>query len=87
MLAEEGDHITKESCAKFALAEGQALEKAKAKGIKLIRFSPEDEKTMTSVFDTVSQDWASGLDSRGKPGSEALKVWKAALEAAPHDGH
>jgi TRAP-type C4-dicarboxylate transport system substrate-binding protein len=87
VLTEEGDRITKESCAKFALAEDQALEKAKAKGIKLIRFSPEDEKTMTSVFDTVSQDWAAGLDSRGKPGSEALKVWKAALEAAPHDGH
>lgn len=87
VLAEEGDRITKESCAKFARAEEQALEKAKAKGIKLIQFSPEDEKTMSSVFDTVSQDWASGLDSRGKPGSDALKVWKAALEAAAHDGH
>jgi TRAP-type C4-dicarboxylate transport system substrate-binding protein len=86
VLAEEGERITKESCAKFARAEDQALAKAKDKGIKLIHFSPEDEKTMESVFETVSQDWAAGLDSRGKPGSEALKVWKAALKAAS-DGH
>lgn len=74
VLAEEGERITKESCAKFAHAENAALSKAKDKGIKLIQFSPEDEKTMSSVFQSVSQDWSSGLDSRGKPGSEALKA-------------
>lgn len=82
VLAEEGERITKESCAKFALAEEQALAKAKEKGIKLIHFSPEDEKTMAAVFETVNQDWASGLDGRGKPGSEALKIWREALTAA-----
>jgi len=40
---------------------------------------------METVFETVSQDWAAGLDGRGKPGSEALKVWKAALKAVPED--
>lgn len=75
--------ITKESCARFAHAEEKALAKAKEKGIKLIHFSPEDEKTMATVLDRVSQEWASGLDSRGKPGTEALKVWRAALSAAP----
>jgi TRAP-type C4-dicarboxylate transport system substrate-binding protein len=82
ILAEEGERITKESCAKFAAAEDRALAKARDKGIKLIHFSPEDEKTMESVFEAVSQDWAAGLDSRGKPGSETLKVWRAALQAA-----
>jgi TRAP-type C4-dicarboxylate transport system substrate-binding protein len=86
ILDEEGERITNESCVKFAHAEEQALAKAKDKGIKLIHFSPDDEKTMASVFDSVSHDWASGLDSRGKPGSEALKVWRAALKAAP-EGH
>ena len=46
VLAEEGERITRESCAKFAQAEEQALAKARDKGIKLIHFSPEDEKTM-----------------------------------------
>ena len=85
-MAEEGERITRESCAKFAKAEELALAKAKAKGIKLIQFSPEDNKTMASVFDDVSKEWAAGLDSRGKPGSEALKVWKSALSAAS-DAH
>ena len=82
VLAEEGERITKESCAKFAHAEEQALAKAKEKGIKLIQFSSEDEKAMATVFDSVSQDWAAGLDGRGKPGTEALKVWHDALSAA-----
>ena len=86
VMAEEGERITRESCAKFAKAEELALAKAKAKGIKLIQFSPEDNKTMASVFDDVSKEWAAGLDSRGKPGSEALKVWKSALSAAS-DAH
>lgn len=82
VLAEEGERVTKESCTKFAKAEEQALAKAKDKGIKLIRFSPEDEKTMAEVFSTVSQNWASELDRRGKPGTEALKVWKQAISAS-----
>jgi TRAP-type C4-dicarboxylate transport system substrate-binding protein len=85
VLAEEGERITQESCAKFAHTEEQALAKARDKGIKLIHFSPEDEKSMETVFETVSQDWAAGLDGRGKPGGEALKVWKAALKAVPED--
>jgi TRAP-type C4-dicarboxylate transport system substrate-binding protein len=85
VLAEEGERITQESCAKFAHTEEQALAKARDKGIKLIHFSAEDEKSMETVFETVSQDWAAGLDGRGKPGSEALKIWKAALRAVPED--
>jgi TRAP-type C4-dicarboxylate transport system substrate-binding protein len=82
VLAEEGERITKESCAKFAQAEERALAKAKEKGIKLIQFSAEDGKTMSTVFEAVSQDWSSGLDGRGKPGSEALNAWRDALTAA-----
>jgi TRAP-type C4-dicarboxylate transport system substrate-binding protein len=85
VLAEEGERITQESCAKFAHTEEQALAKARDKGIKLIHFSAEDEKSMETMFEAVSQDWAAGLDGRGKPGSEALKVWKAALKAVPED--
>ncbi|MEW6641926.1 MAG: TRAP transporter substrate-binding protein DctP [Pseudomonadota bacterium] len=83
VLAEEGERITRDSCAKFAHAEDEALAKAKGKGIRLIHFSPEDEKAMTSVFDLVARDWASGLDGRGKPGSDALAVWATALKAVP----
>jgi TRAP-type C4-dicarboxylate transport system substrate-binding protein len=85
VLAEEGERITRESCAKFAAAEAGAVAAARDKGIKLIEFAPDDIKTMASVFEAVRQDWATGLDGRGKPGSEALKVWQAALLAAGHE--
>jgi TRAP-type C4-dicarboxylate transport system substrate-binding protein len=81
-LAEEGERVTLESCARFARAERLAMAKAWGKGVGMIRFSTEDEKTMLAVFEAVARDWASGLDGRGKPGSEALKVWKEALAAA-----
>ncbi len=37
---------------------------------------------MSAVFETVNQDWASGLDGRGKPGSDSLKAWREAVKAA-----
>ena len=82
VMAEEGERITRESCARFAQAEAKAIALAKDKGVKLIEFSPEDAKAMSAVFETVNRDWASGLDGRGKPGTEALKVWQDALKAA-----
>jgi TRAP-type C4-dicarboxylate transport system substrate-binding protein len=82
VLAEEGERITRESCAKFARAEEAALAKAKDRGINVIQFTSEDEKTLASVFEAVSKDWADGLDGRGKPGTETLKVWKDALQSA-----
>lgn len=82
VLAEEGERITRESCAKFARAEEKAVALAREKGVRLIEFSPDDAKAMASVFERVSREWASGLDGRGRPGSEALTVWREALKAA-----
>ncbi|MGO9357108.1 MAG: TRAP transporter substrate-binding protein DctP [Xanthobacteraceae bacterium] len=82
VLAQEGERITRESCAKFAAAEARAVASARAKGVRLIEFSADDARTMAAVFETVGQDWAAGLDGRGKPGTEALKVWRDALRAA-----
>lgn len=82
VMAEEGERITRDSCAKFAHAEEVAIARARDKGVKLIQFSADDEKTLAAVFDDVARDWASGLDGRGKPGTEALKLWKDAISAA-----
>ncbi len=38
---------------------------------------------LKDMLKTVGQSWASGLDGRGKPGSEVLKEFNALLEQAP----
>lgn len=82
-LAEEGERVTRESCAKFAKAEEDAIGKAKSRGMTLIQFSEEDGRALAAVFETVRQDWASGLDRRGKPGAEAIRQWEEAIKASP----
>jgi TRAP-type C4-dicarboxylate transport system substrate-binding protein len=83
ILAEEGERVTRESCAKFAKAEEDALAKARARGMTLIAFPAEDGKVLKEVFETVRQDWADGLQKRGKPGKQALEAWDAAIKALP----
>lgn len=82
-LTEEGERITKESCSKFAKVEKESIEKASAKGVRLVHFSDEDAKTLAATFDKVKQDWAAGLDRRNKPGTDVLHAWEAAVAASP----
>jgi TRAP-type C4-dicarboxylate transport system substrate-binding protein len=83
ILAEEGERITQESCEKFGNAEDAAIDKAKSNGMTFIQFSPQDDATLRTTFADVSHDWAAGLDGRGKPGSEVLKMWRDAVAAVP----
>ena len=82
ILAEEEDRTTRESCAKFGAAENDAIARAKGNGITFVHFSGEDDTVLASVFETVKQDWAAGLNRRGKPGTAALEAWGAALKKA-----
>jgi TRAP-type C4-dicarboxylate transport system substrate-binding protein len=82
-LAEEGERITKESCAKFARTEQDSIAKASAKGVHLVRFSGEDSQALAATFEKVKQDWAAGLDRRRKPGTEVLHAWEAAIRSGP----
>ena len=49
------------------------------RGVTLVKFSTADKKELESLLATVSTEWAEALDKRGKPGSEALKAFRAAL--------
>jgi len=81
VLSEEGERITRESCKKFEQTEAASIEKVKAAGMRLVTFSPQDNAELDRTFEKVRQDWAAGLDSRGKPGTEVLRVWSDAVKA------
>ncbi len=72
---------TVDSACKFLDKDAQdAYEKLKAAGVSMVKFSPADAKAVKDKLDGVPKIWASELDKRGKPGSEVLKAFQAAMK-------
>lgn len=76
-----GEAATKNGCEYADRAVGPSAEKLKAAGVKLTQLSPEDDKSLKAVLATVGDEWAADLDKRGKPGTEVLKAFRAAVQA------
>lgn len=51
-------------------------------GVSFVSLPQEDEERLMALMGEVSQEWAAELDSRGRPGTEILNAFRAALEAA-----
>lgn len=82
VLVEAGEQTTREGCKRFEDGEKAAAEKIKAQGMKVIEFGPEDRKVFDTAFKSVAEDWVKDLDKRGKPGTEVLQAFTAALAAS-----
>ena len=80
VLSRAGNEITGRACAIFDQREKLAQDKLRQAGVKLVEFRSEDQARMDSAYAKVAQQWAASLDKRGKPGSEALKAYRAALK-------
>jgi hypothetical protein len=50
--------------------------------MKVINFSDADNKEFAAAFASVADSWAKDTDKRGKPGTEVLKAFTAALAAS-----
>jgi TRAP-type C4-dicarboxylate transport system substrate-binding protein len=79
-MTEAGVEAGANVCAGMDKEEASDLEKLKAKGVTVVRWSGADKTEMDTLLAEVARDWAAELDKRGKPGSEVLK---AALDARP----
>jgi len=79
ILVEAGAQTTREACKRFEDGETAAAEKAKAAGMKPITFNEADRKMFSDTFAVVAEDWRRELDKRGRPGTEVLKAFHAAL--------
>ncbi len=67
-------------CAGMDKEEASDLEKLKAKGVTVVRWSGADKTEMDTVLADVARDWAAELDKRGKPGSDVLKAVRQARD-------
>lgn len=80
-LAAAGEAATKNGCEFADKAVVPSAEKLKAAGVKLAPLSPEDDRALKAVLATVGDEWAADLDKRGKPGTEVLKTFRAAVQS------
>ena len=79
-MMEAGEQTTREGCKRFEEGEKAAAAKIQSQGIKVIAFSDADRKFFDDAFAGVADEWAKETDKRGKPATETLKAFKAALE-------
>jgi TRAP-type C4-dicarboxylate transport system substrate-binding protein len=80
IVADEAGKSVHSGCKKLDEAQLDGIKKIEAAGGKFFEFSSEDNAKLEAVFDEVRKDWATQLDKRGKPGTETLNAWIAAIK-------
>jgi TRAP-type C4-dicarboxylate transport system substrate-binding protein len=80
IISDEADKAVLAGCKKLDDAQLDGIKKIEAAGGKFFEFNAEDTRKLDAVFDEVRKDWAVQLDKRGKPGTETLAAWTAAIK-------
>jgi len=78
-MQKAGDDVTRSGCVAFDGEVDAEVEKMKQGGVAMIRLPDADRKEIAELMGSVSTEWAQDLDKRGKPGTETLKAFTAAL--------
>ena len=79
-MADAGIETVGRLCAGMDKEEASDLEKLRAAGVSVVRWSDPDTAAVGTLLRQVADDWAAELDGRGKPGSAVLKAVLAARE-------
>jgi TRAP-type C4-dicarboxylate transport system substrate-binding protein len=79
-MLEVGDKVTRSLCRDIDSSVDAAQTKLAEAGVRYHTLTAAQRKPFEEMSDEVAVDWAQGLDKRGKPGSEVLKEFKAALQ-------
>jgi TRAP-type C4-dicarboxylate transport system substrate-binding protein len=87
VLVKAGDAITQQACATFDAREKLAIGKLQQAGVRLVEFREADKAQLDAVYAKVARQWAASLDKRGKPGTDTLKAYRAALAEGGSDAH
>ena len=79
-MLDAGEAVTMSSCEGMDRDEDSHFTKLKSQGMTMVRLSPADDNTVKAQAGEVAQDWAKGLDAKGKPGSQVLKAFREAVQ-------
>ncbi|NYT61690.1 TRAP transporter substrate-binding protein DctP [Alcaligenaceae bacterium] len=81
IMSEIGKKTTQRACSMTDKDTASDIEKIRAKGVTFVHFEGADRKIIDQNMQAVSQEWAKALDGRGKPGTDVLAAFHAALKA------
>lgn len=81
-LAEAGDAATRRGCSMMDKDVDSDAAKLRKGGVELVALQPAVHAELANLDATVAQEWAESLDKRGKPGTEVLRAYRAALSPA-----
>jgi TRAP-type C4-dicarboxylate transport system substrate-binding protein len=79
-MTEVGDAVTRSMCKEIDANVDKAQGQLAAAGVRFHTLTPAELKPFEDVSDEVAKDWAEGLDKRGKPGTQTLNEFRAALK-------
>lgn len=75
-LTEAGDKSSDHWCNYVDSKEVENIADAEEKGMEIYRWSDDDVKKLNELTASIPSDWATGLDSRGKPGTQVLEEFR-----------
>jgi TRAP-type C4-dicarboxylate transport system substrate-binding protein len=78
-LTKAGENATRQACARVDELDGIDKKAIAEGGVRFVTMSEADVLEISKTLDGVGKEWAAELDARGKPGSEVLSAFTAAL--------
>lgn len=82
VLMQAGDEVSRDTCGRIDRETEQLAEKLKAAGISVASFSAENQAKVNDLLSEIGPEWAKELDQRGKPGTDVLRAFRAAVKSA-----
>ncbi len=79
-MEEANEATTQRICDITEKEEEGLIAQLKKQNFTLVRLSPADENQLKNEAGSVAEEWAKGLDGKGKPGSQILSAYKEAVQ-------
>ncbi|MDD9707975.1 TRAP transporter substrate-binding protein DctP [Seohaeicola sp. SP36] len=78
-MTEIGADLTMEGCATADQQNAEVKLQIANAGVTFVDLPAEDTQKLVEILSTVGSEWAAELDGQGKPGTEILEAFRAAL--------
>jgi TRAP-type C4-dicarboxylate transport system substrate-binding protein len=79
-ITEAADVATRRGCATMDKDTEVAADKLRKAGVEMVGLGADQKAELQAITAKVAREWADDLDKRGKPGSQTLRAFQAALE-------
>ncbi len=79
-MLDAGEEITQQFCQKMEKEEESYIAQLQKGNVKPVRLSPADENQLKVQAGAIAQEWAKGMDAKGKPGSQVLNAYREAIK-------